>query len=507
MRYAELAELYSTLEQTTKRLLKTKAIAEVIVKTPGSEMSTLLLFLEGRIFPISSEEKIGVAAKLVLRAIALATGRTADEIEKHWKKTGDLGLTAEQLLAKKKQATLQHTILTLQKVFTNIQKLASTEGEGSVDRKIQLIAELLTSATPLEGKYIIRMVLEDLRIGVGEGALRDAIVWAFFGKELGLILNEEKLKLDFADGSREKYNALVKEVQQGYDISNDLGEVAKTLKEKGLQGLNTLKLTTGKPIKVMLFQKAKDMEDAFKTVGTPAAIEYKYDGFRMQVHKKGKDVLIFTRRLDNVTQAFAEIKKVILDHVKAEEVILDCEAVGIDVKNKKYLPFQMISQRIKRKYDIEKMAEKYPVEINVFDLLSYNGKNLLHEPFADRRSIINKIIKAEPGKIIPAHQLVTSDPKQGEKFYKEALRAGLEGVMVKSLTAVYQPGSRVGFGVKVKPTMENLDLVIVGAEWGTGKRAGWLTSFTLACQDDDGNFLTIGKVGTGFKEKEDEEDA
>src|SRR3990167_813003 len=504
MKYAELAELYHVLESTSKRLVKTRAIAEMLAKAPSLELPCLMLLLQGRIFPAWSEEKIGVAAKLVMKAIALAVGRSPEDIEKDWKKTGDLGVTVQQLMGKKRQSTLFSESLSIEKVFNNIQKLATATGEGSVDRKVKLIAELLTSATPLEAKYIVRSVLEDLRVGVGEAALRDAIVWAFFGKQLHLKLNEEKLQLDFGESSREKYNEIVDIVQHAYDLNTDFAEVAKVAKEEGLEGLKKIGLRVGTPIQVMLFTKAADIKDAFEMVGSPAAIEYKYDGFRVQIHKDHDKVTVYTRRLENVTAQFNELKDIVLKHVKADEAILDAEAVGMDAEHKKYLPFQTVSQRIKRKYDIEKMAEKFPVEINVFDVLQYNGKNLLAEPFVDRRAVLIKIIKPLGGKIVSAQQFVTSDLKQAEKFYKEALGVGIEGVMVKSLTAPYQPGKRVGYGAKVKPTMENLDLVIVGAEWGTGKRAGWFSSFSLACQDEDGNFLPIGKVGTGFNEKEDE---
>lgn len=505
MRYVDLAHLYELLENTSKRLLKIKAIAELLKKTAILDMSSLVLLLQGNIFPAWSEEKIGVAAKMVIKAIVLASGKTVNQVEKAWKKVGDLGLVAQDFIGTKHQQTLGFEELTLHKVFTNLHKVARSSGEGSVDRKINLVSELLTNASPLEARYIVRTVLEDLRVGVGDGSIRDAIVWAFFGKELGLVLNEEKLKLEFLDKSRDKYTEISNIVQHAYDVSNDFGIVARVAKEKGIAGLKEVHLKVGSPIKVMLYQKAHDIKDAFKIVGKPAALEYKYDGFRMQIHKKDKEVVIFTRRLENVTQQFPDVKKRILEHVKAKDVILDCEAVGYDPHTKKYLPFQNISQRIKRKHDIQQVAKKFPIEVNVFDVIELDEKNLLEESFAKRRNIIEKIIDTVAYEIIPAKQLITDDVTKAQHFYEEALRKGNEGVMVKSMQAHYKPGSRVGYGVKVKPTMENLDLVITGAEWGTGKRAGWLTSFTLACQDEDGTFLEIGKVGTGFKEKEDKE--
>jgi len=309
-------------------------------------------------------------------------------------------------------------------------------------------------------------------------------------------------KIKLSEEERKKYNEIATAVQEGYDVTNDFATVAKVAKEKGMKGLGKMDLEVENPLKVMLYPKAKNMEDAFKRIGVPCQIEYKYDGFRVQVHKKGSKITVFTRRLEDVTKQFPDVVETVKSNVKGDSFILDAEAVGYDKKSGKYMPFQNISQRIRRKYDIDEIANKLPVELNVFDVLYYNGKNMIKSPFKERRGVIEKCIKPKKLKIIPAVHLVTSDIKEAEKFYKEALAKGNEGVMVKKLDAIYKPGARVGYGVKVKPVMESLDLVVVGAEWGEGKRKGWLSSLVLACVDEEGNFLEIGKVGTGMKEKE-----
>ena len=256
----------------------------------------------------------------------------------------------------------------------------------------------------------------------------------------------------------------------------------------------------------MLFQKAKTIQEAFERVGKPCAFEYKYDGFRIEIHKNKDKILLYTRRLEEVTHQFPEIADYVRQQVKSDSFILDAEVVGYNPKTKKYLSFQHISQRIKRKYDIDKIAKELPVELNVFDILSYDGKNVMQEPFIKRREILDKIVSPIPYKIRIAKQLVTDDLKKAEAFYAAAVAEGEEGVMAKNLEGIYKPGSRVGYGVKVKPTMETLDLAIVGAEWGEGKRKGWLSTYVLACRDEEtGEFLEIGKVGTGFKELESEE--
>ncbi len=503
MEYSKLIELYEKLESNTKRLAKTYEISELLKKVPSDDLPRIILLVQGKIFPPWDERKIGVASRLIMKAVSIAAGIDAKKVEDEWRKTGDLGDAAKNLVGKKKQATLFSATLTVKKVFENIQKVAGIGGKGAVDRKLDLIKELLTSAKPNEAKYIVRLVLEDLRVGVGDGTLRDAVVWAFFGKEIDMKYDREKNEIVLK--GREEYNKYIEAVQSAFDVTNDFSVVASAIKKGGLKELGKIKLHVGVPLKVMLYPKAKDIEDAFSIVGKPAAFEYKYDGFRMQVHKEKGKIEIFTRRLENVTKQFPEIVEHVKKNVKGGSFVLDSEAVGFSPKTGKYKPFQEMSQRIKRKYDIEKMAKELPVELNVFDIVSYEGKNLIKEHFLERRKIIEKIINHAPKKIVIAEQLITDDAKKAEKFYQESLKKGNEGVMVKNLKGIYKPGSRVGYGVKVKPTMDSLDLVIVGAEWGTGKRAGWLSSFVLACVDEDGDYLEIGKVGTGMKEKEDEE--
>ena len=554
MKYINLVEVYQKLDSTTKRLEKTYFISELLRKTPVEDLSRITLLLQGKIFPPWDERKIGVASRMVLKAINVSSGLSVKEIEDEWKKTGDLGKTAENLIQKKKQATLFSSDLSVSKVFDNLRKLATLEGLGSVDQKVKLISELLTSAKPIEARYIVRNVLEDLRVGVGAGSLRDAIAWTFFPKVSGIFFKCDKcnnympnitkclecneaienkfnkeiekfdekkvLKLKSIDElkkadikkydfilcndenlAREAYNYFVNAVQGAYDVANDFSVVAEKAKVEGIKGLMSVGLEPGRPVKVMLAIKVKDIKEGFERVGKPADIEYKLDGFRLQIHKKDNEIKLFTRRLENVTKQFPDVVDYVKHNIKGDSFIIDSEGVGFSPKTKKYLPFQSISQRIKRKYDIENMAKEFPVELNVFDVIYYNGKNMIKTPFIERRNIIEKIVKPAERKIVYVKNLITSDEKEVLKFYKESLKRGNEGIMFKTLDAVYKPGARVGHMVKFKPIMDTLDLVIVGAEWGEGKRSDWLSSFTLACIDENNNFLEIGKVGTGIKEK------
>jgi DNA ligase-1 len=500
MRYGELVAVYQQLESTTKRLEKTFYISELLKKTPEQDIQQIVLLLQGRIYPRWSEQETGVSTRLVLKALNIAAGIPVSEIEEEWKKTGDLGLVAEKITAVKKQSTLFTADLTVNKVFENLKKLAETEGVGAVDRKIKLIAELLTSATPAEARYITRTVLEEMRLGVGEGSVRDAICWAFFGDEFELKYSKEENKLEINEEQRQAYNQYTEAVQEAYDITNDFSKTA-LLAKQGLSSLQNVTLETSRPLKAMLYQKAKDMDEAFERVGKPAAFEYKYDGFRLQLHRDGDKISLFTRRLENVTKQFPDVVEVIKENIKSGNYMLDSEIIGIDPNTKKWLAFQNISQRIKRKYDIHQMAKSIPVMVNVFDAMQVNGKNLLKTPFRERRAEIQKIVNEVPEKLSIARQIITDNAGKAQEFYKKALQMGNEGIMAKNLDAPYKPGSRVGYGIKIKPVMETLDLVIVGAEWGEGKRASWLSSFTIACIDSNGNFVEIGKVGTGIKEK------
>ena len=495
MQYSTLVDVYEKLESTSKRLEKTAFAAKLLKETDTKLIPIITLMIQGKIYPAWDDRKIGVASKLVLKAINLATGVDASKVEDEWKKTGDLGKTAENLVEKKQQQSLFRKDLEARKVFDNLEKLSTLEGLGTVNRKIQLIAELLTSASPKEAKYIIKTVLEEMRIGVGEGVLRDAIVWEHFG-----YTGEEGR----TDEVGEEYKSYLAKVQEAYDITNDFSEVA-IASRNGEKALGEIKLLPEKPIKVMLAQKVDDVAAAFEKVGKPAFVEYKYDGFRMQVHGFDGKIRIFTRRLEDVTEQFPEVIEYLKKNVKAKSFILDGEAVGYNPETKKYLPFQKVSQRIKRKYEIERMAKEYPIELNLFDIVFLDGKNLIKKEFSERRKLLEKIITEKKWNVVLAKQLISGDEKEVQQFYEDTLKLGMEGVMFKKTDAPYKPGSRVGHMVKLKPVMESLDVIITGAEWGEGKRASWITSFAIACQDESGEFVDIGRVSTGLKELKSDE--
>jgi len=500
MYYATIVDLYESLAATSKRLQKTWLVAQFLKRVPTQDLAHVVLLMQGRVFPLHDDRTIGVAVKLVLKAIGFASGTTTEKVEAEWKKKGDLGESAEILLKKRRQQSLGHHDLGCQEIVTVLQKLASVDGAGSVERKLKMISDLLVTATPVEAKYLVRMVLEDLRIGLGEGGMRDAIVWSACDQEIELAMTAG----DITIGKREEYDKIVQDFQRAYDITQDFATVLALYRTKGRDGLHEVHLQPGVPVKVMLYQKAVDMTDAFATVGTPAAIEYKYDGFRLLIHKQGNTVWLFTRRLENVTHQFPDVVQVVQEHISCN-CIIDGEVIGFDPVTRRSIPFQQISQRIRRKHDIAQLQKEVPVEVNLFDILLHEERTVLDEPFVKRRLLLESVLdRPKPGVIRLSEYKIVATPEDAHVFYAASLAAGNEGIMLKNLQGTYQPGARVGQGVKVKPTLETLQLVIVGAEWGTGKRGEWLSSVVLACQNEEGEFIELGRVSTGLKEKTEE---
>ena len=477
MEYSKLVDIYEALSGTSKLLEKRAIIAGFLKGLDAREVESAVLLLEGRLFPEWDRRKIGIGTQTAIKAISTSSGKSEDSIKVDWTKIGDLGLVAERNISSKTQSTLFSGKLTIDQVFTNLRKLSEIEGGGSTGKKIGLIAELLSASNGVGAKYIVRTCLEDLRTGAGFGVLRDSIASAF--------------------------DVEVSNVQTAYDLTTDISKVAKVAKIKSDRGLLALELSVGNPVKVMLFKKSESIEEGFDVVGKPAAIDYKYDGFRLQIHRSGKEIKLFTRNLENVTSQFPDIVNMIEKDVNSKEFIIDCEVIGYDKKTGNWKPFQDISQRIKRKYEIDEMIKEVPVMIIVFDIINLDGENLISIPFSERRNRLSKVINEDPLAVSLAKEIVTDSVEKGNEFYAKALSDGAEGVMMKKLDSVYKPGSRVGYGIKIKPVMETLDLVVVGSEWGSGKRSKWLSSFILACRDGN-EFKEIGKMGTGFKEKDEE---
>ncbi len=475
MKYSELAELYRRLEKTTLKTLKTKFVADFLKKTPDDLLEIVPYLILGKVFPDWDERELGVGEKLLIRAVSMATGVPEKEIENSIKDTGDLGESVALALKKRKQKSFFSQPLTIKRVYNTFVKVAEASGEGSQDRKMKYLANLFMDAGPEEGKYLARTVLGTMRTGVAEGILRDAIAEAF------------KVKPEL--------------VERAYMLTSDFGYVTKVAKLEGNEGLSKVSIQIGKPIRPMLAQNATSVKEALIEMGGEAAFEIKYDGARVQVHRDGDRVIIYSRRLENVTRSIPEIVEAVKASLKPSKVIVEGELVAVG-ENGRPRPFQYVLRRFRRKYNIEEMIEKIPLELNLFDILYVDGESLIDTKFAKRRKKLEESVE-ESDKIKLAEQLVTKKVEEAEEFYKRALELGHEGLMAKRLDSVYEPGNRGKKWLKIKPTMENLDLVIIGAEWGEGRRAHLLGSFLVGAYDpESGEFVPVGKVGSGFTDED-----
>ncbi|MFP4045958.1 MAG: ATP-dependent DNA ligase [Candidatus Aenigmatarchaeota archaeon] len=475
MKYSDLCEYYKRLESTTKNLEMRDIVSELLQDSDEEELEIISLASMGRIFPAYVDKDIGIAGKLMQKIISKAYGIKAGDIENRFRDTGDLGETAEYFCQRKKQQTLMQKELTVKKVYENLRKIPDITGSGSQEKKMNIVKELLVSAKPIEARYIVKTALEEMRIGVGEGTVRDAIAKAF-------------------DVEAEK-------VENAFFVLTDYGKVAKIAKEEGEEELENVEIEVFKPIRTMHPERSESFESAFNSY-EDVSLEVKYDGFRAQLHKKGDEIRIFSRRLDEKTKQFPEVVKWAKEHLDCEECIIDSEILAVD-ENGNPLPFQKLSRRIQREYDIEKMSKEIPVQVNCFDIFYLEGKNYMWKPLRDRWKRLKDVVKVSENKFKLADHFETDDIEEAKKFYQKALDMGEEGVIIKNMKAKYQPGKRVGYWKKVKETMEPLDLVITEGRWGEGKRSEWISSLLLAVRDPEtGDFVSTTRLGTGLTEEQ-----
>ncbi len=473
MRYQELVDVYEALSSTTKRLEKTDILAEYFEKVDDETLPIVTLLALGKVFPFYSEDEMGIGDKLVMKAIGKVVGVNDDEVENQVRDQGDVGAAAEKLYSKKSQTTFFSQPLSIKFVFNNLKKLATISGNNSTNKKISIILELLSSASATEAKYITRTITEELRIGVGEGIIRDAISQAF---------NIDKSI-----------------TERAYMLTNDLGLVSKVAKEHGKEGLEKLSLTPGKPVKPMLAQLSPGISESIIEMGE-ALCETKYDGIRMQVHKNGNDITIFTRRLENITKAIPEIVEEIKNAFPDEDYIAEGEVIA--TRNGKPLSFQNILHRVRRKYNIEEAIESVPLKVYLYDLL-YFKKPMLDEPIKIRRKILEDIVDTSSENVNLSEKVfVTEDNIDDAKnLFEKSLSEGHEGIMIKDVKEPYIPGIRGKKMLKFKAEPETLDVVVVGGTHGIGKRGDFIGSYMVALRDEDNQLKTVAHVATGLDDE------
>ncbi len=481
MKYSSIAEAYEKIEATSKRLEMTDYLVEILKKTPTNLIDKVVYLTQGKLYPDFTGIEIGIAEKLAIRATARAAGHKENDIEIDVQKTGDLGETAQKFMEKKTQSTFFSTPLTVERVYETLDKIAKSTGSGSVDLKLALLAGLLSDATPSEAKYIIRIVTGNLRLGIADMTVLDGLAVAF-------------------GGGKETREHL----ERAYNISSDLGRVAKIVAEKGLEGIKKFKVMPGEPIRPMLAERLASPAEILEKLGGKCKAEYKYDGERIQAHKTKDDVILFSRRLENITDQYPDGVKYVRDHVNAEEAIVEAEAVAVDALTGEMKPFQELMHR-RRKYGIKEAMKEHPITLFMFDVLYFDGKDLTQQPYPVRHSYLEKVIE-QTDNIKVAESITAKNTKQLEEFFEKTVEAGSEGIMCKSINkdSVYQAGSRGWLWIKYKrdyrsEMTDSVDLVIVGALHGRGKRAGTYGTYLLAAYNPDNDvFETVTKVGTGF---------
>ena len=482
MRFSILADSFYKMESTRKRLELTQLLVELFEDTPHGIISKIVYLIQGKLRPDFEGIELGVAEKLAIRSISKSAGIPIKKIEEEYRKSGDLGHAASIVLKQKTQTTFLAEDITIERVYETLFKIARLEGSHSQDMKIKYISSLLNDANPLEARYILKILLGTLRLGIAENTVMDALAVAF---------------------SKSKEDRKV--LQYAYNVSSDLGKVAETIATKGLQEVKEFEVALFNPIRPMLADRVKSEREAVEKMGEQFAAEYKLDGERVQLHIEGKKVMLFSRSLENISSYYPDIIEKVPNNIQADNIILEAEAVAINEDSGEFLPFQELMHR-RRKYKIEKAVTEYPITVNFFDVLYCNGKSCLELDYKDRRERLERYVKEDSfSRYVPMS--VLKDEGGIEEFMENSINAGSEGLMLKMLDRPYQAGSRGSHWLKLKREYRNelgdsLDLVVIGGFFGKGRRTGSYGTLLLATYNEDEDvFPSICKVGTGFSDE------
>ena len=498
MEFKIVAEYFDKIENISSRLEMTDILEELFEKVPKDEIKKIVYLIQGQIAPNFQGREIGFGEKLISSAISKATGFSRKDVDELFASTGDLGTTAEKMIEKKKQGSLFTTPLTINKVFGNLERMSTREGEGSQELKKKLLAELFNSASSTESRYIARIPLSNIRLGIGDPTIMDAFA-------IMIAKQKDKKYLEKNEEERRKIKQELREqIENAYNVYSDLGEIAEILKEHGIEGLANVSITPGTPIRPTAAERLPSAKEIIEKLGK-CAVEAKYDGFRVMISKDGDKVKIFSRQSEDITDMFPEIIDAVKTNLKPKKCFVEGEALAFNTETNEYYPFQITIQR-KRKYDIEKKAKEYPLKLFLFDVVLVDGKNMMNEPFKNRRKTLEEIVI--PGELIELSEMkIIDDPKTLEEFFEEKIGQGLEGIMAKDLEAPYIAGMRKFSWIKLKRSYkgtldDTLDLVIIGYYKGKGKRTqfGLGALLVAAYNTEKDRFESIAKIGTGMTE-------
>ncbi len=479
MLFKEFSHYLEKIEGISSRLEMTYLLAELFKKLNEKEIDKAVYLLQGQLKPQHYGIVLGLGERYVINAISLSTGYSKEEVEKEYNKIGDLGKVAELLIKDKKQFPLYREEMSIERVYETLYKIAVSEGEGSQTKKIRYLAELFNNSSPLEGRYIARIVLGRLRLGIGDATMLDA---------LSFVATESK--------------ELREHIERAYTLCSDLGYVAKLFFENK-ESIYRFKIEVGNPIRPALAERVGDAGEIFERLGK-CALEYKYDGFRMQIHKRGEQVFIFSRKLDRIEHMFPDVVEEV-KKLKPKEIIFEGEALAFNEEKNRFYSFQETMHR-RRKYGIEETQKSYPLYVYVFDVLYVDGKDFTLVPFKERREELEKIFPS--GKLKRSHLKIADSLGEIREFFEESIRKGLEGIMAKDLNAPYKAGKRGFSWIKLKKgyeeSVDTIDGVVVGYYFGKGSRAkfGFGGLLVAVYNEDRDRFETIAKVGSGFTEEE-----
>jgi len=482
MEFSIIAQIFERMENTTKRIELTNLLVELLKKTPKKIIPNAVYLLQGIIRPNFEGIELGVAEKLAIRAISKSSGLSIKKIEDDYKKCGDLGLTASNILKLKTQTTFTAEKITLERVYKTLFRIAKLGGKGSQDLKMKYISSLLNDATPVEAKFVLKILLGTLRLGIAENTIMDALAIAFTGKKD----NKEQ-------------------IENAYNVSSDLGKVSLLIATDGIDEIKKFKISLFSPIRPMLADRVKSEKEAIKKMSERFAAEYKLDGERVQIHKQANKVVLFSRRLENITQYYPDIVENVKKSLSVNEGVFEAEIVPVNENTGEFLPFQELMHR-RRKYKLEKAISQYPITVNFFDVLYFDKKDCLNLEYSERRKILEKLVNEDDfSKLVP--MLLVKNENEIEDFLENSINSGCEGLMLKTLDAPYRAGARGSNWLKLKREYRNelgdsLDLIVIGAYFGRGRRTGLYGTLLLGTYNPDkDNFPSVCKVGTGFTDE------
>jgi len=482
MEFSIISEMFEMMEKTTKRIELTNILVELLKKTPKKIIPNVVYLLQGIIRPNFEGVELGIAEKLAIRAISKSAGLPIKKIEDDYRDGGDLGLTASNILKIKTQTTFTAEKITVERVYETLFKIAKLKGKGSQDLKMKHIASLLNDATPLEAKFVLKILLGTLRLGIAENTVMDALAIAFTGKKENRV-----------------------QIENAYNVSSDLGKVSLIVATDGIDEIKKFKISLFSPIRPMLADRVQSEKDVIKKMPEQFIAEYKLDGERVQIHKQSDKIVLFSRRLENITQYYPDIVERIGKTLNVNEGIFEAEIVPINENTGEFLPFQELMHR-RRKYKLDKAVSQYPITVNFFDVLYYDKKDCLNLECSERRKILEQIVHEDNfSKLVP--MLFVKNENEVEDFLENSINAGCEGLMLKAPSAPYRAGMRGSNWLKLKREYRNelgdsLDLIVIGAYFGRGRRTGLYGTLLLATYDpENDNLPSICKVGTGFTDE------